>query len=207
MQRQCLSIIPQDGPWHLTSQAGSCRESVNGMKRDHAAMPQRGAAVVSSTALGLTRLEFEPLLRRMGCALCLPYRQMCTQSRWNPLEALEALQLSSGPSWAVGGHKFTMIYENNSLKNTPLFSPPNCLVVSAWQFCHAVHKGCSSQPSSPAAEESSGLISFATLAEILGSSFSVYRWGGGQRVFPLHLSTRCLREGSCYKVLKRFSIL
>lgn len=211
-----LSITPQDTPQHLTSQAGSCRKNINRTKRDH--VPWRGVTVVSSTCPSshewccCTRTHslgiWTPVEKDGACkgALCSPYTQMCTQSQWNPLEALEAQQLSSGPSWAAGGHKFIMIYQNISLKNTLPFSPQNCLVVSNLQFYHAIHKGCPSQPSSSTAEEWSEFISFAVLARILDSSFNVYGekdreffpWGSQPDTWEVHV-IKCWRGFQFFK--------
>lgn len=111
---------------------------------------ENSPAVISSTCPvllsavavpGLWTLGPEHLVEKMVyTGVCLPYRQMCTQSRWNPLEALGVQQLSSCPSWAVVGHNHTIVYENTALGNTTLFSTQSCPVASAGLFCCAVHQ-------------------------------------------------------------------
>lgn len=144
---------PRTDPDTWPPRQAQCRESIIGTKRDHAAIPQREGAVVSSTCLShrdwccctgtYSPQLWTPVEKDGVCkgVLCLPYRQMCTQNRWNPLEASEAQQPSSGPSWAVGGHKFTM--KNTSLKDTLLFFPQIALLCqpgsSAMLSVKAVH--------------------------------------------------------------------
>lgn len=75
VQRECLSIIPRDRPWHLTAKADVSQTALMAERGTMLWCPRKGQMFLVSfvplprsgvAAPGLSQLGFEPLLIRVG---------------------------------------------------------------------------------------------------------------------------------------------